>query len=43
MFTGLIEDLGKVNNINKFVINKINIRASSSAINNKMIEKLKNF
>ena len=34
---------GMVNNIDKFEINKIDIRASSSAINNKMMEKLKNF
>tara|TARA_B100000959_G_scaffold224869_1_gene238779 strand:- start:552 stop:1292 length:741 start_codon:yes stop_codon:yes gene_type:complete len=34
---------GKVNDINKYNINKINIRASSSNIHNKMLEKLNNF
>ena len=34
---------GIVNNINKFDKNKIDIKASSAAINEKMIEKLKNF
>ena len=34
---------GKVNDINKFNINKIDVRASSSNIYNKMIEKLNNF
>jgi myo-inositol-1(or 4)-monophosphatase len=34
---------GIVNNINKFDINKIDIRASSGAINDKMLENLKNF
>ena len=34
---------GLVNDLNGFGINNINIRASSAAINDKMIEKLKNF
>jgi myo-inositol-1(or 4)-monophosphatase len=34
---------GKVNNLNNFEINNIDIRASSSNINTKMLEKLKNF
>ena len=34
---------GIVNNIDKFDIKKIDIRASSSSINDKMMEKLKNF
>tara|TARA_B100001939_G_C16428116_1_gene399452 strand:- start:106 stop:522 length:417 start_codon:yes stop_codon:yes gene_type:complete len=34
---------GEVNDIYKFKINKINIRASSSSIKNEMIESLKNF
>ena len=34
---------GKVNDINKFEINKIDIRASSSNIYSKMLEKLHNF
>ena len=34
---------GIVNDINKFDINKIDIRASSAAINDKMLENLKNF
>ena len=34
---------GIVNNLDKFDINKIDIRASSAAINDKMMEKLKNF
>ncbi|MFL2886680.1 MAG: inositol monophosphatase family protein [Candidatus Pelagibacter sp.] len=34
---------GKVNDINNYSINKIDIRASSSNIYNKMIEKLNNF
>ena len=34
---------GIVNNIDKYDINKINIKASSAAINDKMMEKLKNF
>mgnify|MGYP001192048556 CR=1 FL=1 len=34
---------GIVNNIEKFDIKKIDIRASSSSINDKMMEKLKNF
>ncbi|MDC1045849.1 inositol monophosphatase family protein [Candidatus Pelagibacter sp.] len=34
---------GIVNDIHKFVVNKINIRASSAAINNKMLENLVNF
>ena len=34
---------GKVNDINKYGINKIDVRASSSNIHNKMIEKLNNF
>jgi len=34
---------GKVNNINKFYINNIDIRASNNNIYNKMLENLKNF
>ena len=34
---------GIVNDLNKFNINNINIRASSSAISDKMLKKLKNF
>ena len=34
---------GIVNDINKFDINKIDIKASSAAINDKMIGKLENF
>ena len=34
---------GKVNDINKFGINNIDIRASNNAIYNKMLENLKNF
>ena len=34
---------GKVNDINKFDINSINIRASNNNIHNKMLENLKNF
>ena len=34
---------GIVNDLNKFDINKINIKASSSAISDKMLENLKNF
>ena len=34
---------GIVNNYDKFGVNKINIMASSAAINDKMMEKLKNF
>jgi myo-inositol-1(or 4)-monophosphatase len=34
---------GIVNNINKFDINKIDIRASSDAINSEMLKKLENF
>ena len=34
---------GVVNDINKFNINDINIRASSGVINHKMMENLKNF
>jgi myo-inositol-1(or 4)-monophosphatase len=34
---------GIVNDLNKFDINKIDIKASSAAINDKMLEKLKNF
>ena len=34
---------GIVNDIDKFHQNKIDIRASSSAINDKMLENLKNF
>ena len=42
--TLLIKEAGGiVNNIDKFDKNKINIKASSAAINEKMIEKLKNF
>ena len=40
----LIEEAGGiVNNLDKFDENNIDIRASSSAINDKMLEKLKNF
>ncbi len=40
----MIEESGGVlNNINKFDINNISIKASSSAIYDKMLEKLKNF
>jgi myo-inositol-1(or 4)-monophosphatase len=42
--TLLIKEAGGiVNNIDKFDKNKINIKASSAAINDKMMEKLKNF
>ena len=34
---------GIVNDLNKFSSNNINIRASSSAINDKMLEKLRTF
>ena len=34
---------GKVNDINEFDINNINIRASNNNIHNKMLENLKNF
>ena len=34
---------GIVNDLNKFDVNKINIKASSAAINDKMLENLKNF
>ena len=34
---------GIVNDINKFNINKINIKASSDAINTEMLKQLKNF
>ena len=34
---------GKVNDISKFKIDKVNIRASSNNIHSKMLEKLKNF
>jgi myo-inositol-1(or 4)-monophosphatase len=37
------ESGGLVNDLNKFDINNINIRASSAAINDKMLENLKNF
>ena len=40
----LIKSINKiVNNYDKFDINKIDIKASSAAINDKMLEKLKNF
>ena len=40
----MIEEAGGiVNDLNKFNINNINIKASSSAINDKMLEKLSNF
>ena len=40
----MVEEAGGiVNDLNKFNTNNIDIRASSSAINNKMLEKLKNF
>jgi len=34
---------GKVNDLNLFEINDVNIRAASSSIYSKMIEKLENF
>ena len=34
---------GTVNDFNNFEINKIDIRASSSSINNQMLKTLKNF
>ena len=37
------ESGGIVNDLNKFSINNINIRASNGTINDKMLEKLKNF
>ena len=40
----MVEESGGIlNDINKYDINNINIKASSSAINDKMVEKLKNF
>ena len=40
----MVEEAGGiVNNLNKFNTNNIDIRASSSTINHKMLEKLKNF
>ena len=40
----IIEEAGgKVNDINKFDINNINIRASNNSIHNKMLENIKNF
>ena len=40
----MVEEAGGiVNDLNKFEANNIDIRASSSAINHKMLEKLKNF
>ena len=40
----MVEEAGGiVNNLNKFNTNNIDIRASNSAINDKMLEKLKNF
>jgi myo-inositol-1(or 4)-monophosphatase len=40
----LVEEAGGVvNNLNKFDINNINIKASSTAISDKMLENLKNF
>ncbi len=40
----MVEEAGGiVNNLSKFSVNNIDIRASSSAINEKMLEKLKNF
>ena len=40
----MVEEAGGiVNDLNKFNVNNIDIRASSSAINDKMLEKLKNF
>ena len=40
----LVEEAGGlVNDLNKFNQNNIDIRASSSAINDKMLENLKNF
>ena len=38
-----IVSFGIVNEINKFDVKNIDIRASSSAINEKMLENLKNF
>ena len=34
---------GIVNDLNKYDINKVDIRASSAAINDKMLSNLKNF
>ena len=34
---------GKINDLNNYKMNNINIRASSSAINDKMLQNLKNF
>ena len=40
----MVEEAGGiVNGINKYKTNKIDIKASSSAINGKMLENLKNF
>ena len=40
----MVEEAGGiVNDINKFDVNNINIRASSEAINDKMLKNLKNF
>ena len=40
----MVEEAGGiVNDLNKFNINDINIRASSGVIGDKMLEKLKNF
>ena len=40
----MVEEAGGiVNDLSKFNVNNIDIRASSSAINDKMLEKLKNF
>ncbi len=40
----MVEEAGGiVNDLNKFHVNNIDIRASSSAINDKMLEKLRNF
>ena len=40
----LVEEAGGiVNNINKFSVNNIDIKASSSSINSEMLKNLKNF
>ena len=39
----MVEEAGVVSDLSKFDINNIDIRASSIAINTKMMENLKNF
>jgi len=40
----MVEEAGGiVNDLNKFDVNNIDIKASSEVINDKMLEKLKNF